>query len=72
MYTQSQSRDFIDDGREGNLEWIPINQLDNYDLVEDLPIILPKILKASHDNLPYSVHASYDNNDVLQMRFESE
>lgn len=73
VYTaQSQSRDFVDDGREGNLEWIPIKQLDNYDLVEDLPIILPKILESSSNNLPYSVHARYDENDVLQMRFVSE
>ncbi len=73
VYTAvSQSRDFVDDGREGTLEWIPINQLKNYDLVEDLPVILPKILASSSKYLPYSVHASYDENDTLQMRFATE
>lgn len=73
VYTAvSQSRDFVDDGREGTLEWIPIKRLDNYDLVEDLPIILPKILETTDFGAPYSVHASYDENDVLKMRFAIE
>lgn len=69
---QSDSRDFIDDGREGTLEWIAINQLNNYDLVEDLPIILPKILELSDNDSAYSVHVSYDTNDDIQMRFVVE
>lgn len=69
---QSDSRDFIDDGREGTLEWVAINQLDNYDLVEDLPIILPKILELSDNTPVYSVHVSYDQHDDIQMRFVLE
>ena len=65
----SENRDFVDDGREGNLEWIAVDKLDNYDLVEDLPLILPKILGMTETAPPYSVHVSYDENDDIQMRF---
>lgn len=73
VYTAySDSRDFIDDGAEGTLEWIPINALDQYDMVEDLPIILPKILGMSDNAPPYSVHVSYDEHDDIQMQFITE
>lgn len=73
VYTAtSQTRDFVDDGKEGTLEWIPITELNNYDLVEDLPIILPKIIGMSDTAPPYSVHVSYDENDDVQMRFVTD
>ncbi len=70
VYTaMSDSRDFVDDGKEGNLEWVSVDKLNEYDLVEDLPLILPKILGISETTPPYSVHVSYDENDDIQMRF---
>lgn len=70
VYTAtSQTLDFIDDSKEGTLEWISIDNLNNYDLVEDLPIILPKIIGMSDTAPPYSVYVSYDENDDMQMRF---
>jgi 8-oxo-dGTP diphosphatase len=70
VYTAiSDSRNFIDDGKEGNLEWIAVDALKDFDLVEDLPIILPKILEMSETAPPYSVHVSYDENDDIQMQF---
>jgi len=68
----SDSRDFVDDGKEGNLEWLPVDKLSDYDLVEDLPIILPKILTLTETSPPYSVHVSYDDNDDIQMKFVIE
>jgi 8-oxo-dGTP diphosphatase len=73
VYTAiSNSREFIDDSDEGTLEWIPIEQLNHYDLVEDLPLILPRILETSYGSAPFSVHVSYDENDEIVMRFVSE
>ncbi|MGJ3240480.1 MAG: NUDIX hydrolase [Anaerolineae bacterium] len=70
VYTAvSHHRQFVSDGREGTLEWVSIHALDQYDLVEDLPIILPKILTMSASTPPYSVHVSYDTNNEIQMRF---
>lgn len=70
VYTAiSDSRDFVDDGREGNLEWISLDKLADYDLVEDLPLILPRILDMTETSPPYSVHVSYDDKDDIQMQF---
>lgn len=66
---QSESREFTDDGREGTLHWIPINELENTDLVEDLPLILPRVLAMPNDAAPYFAHVSYDANDHIRMNF---
>ncbi len=53
---------------EGTLHWIPQSDVTQYDLVEDLPIILPRILNM--DSLaPLFVHVSYDDHDHIMMRF---
>jgi 8-oxo-dGTP diphosphatase len=68
----SASREITVETEEGRLEWIPISKLENYDLVEDLPLILPRILEMENTTPPYSVHVSYDENDTIQMRFVSQ
>jgi len=68
----SKSRDFVDDSDEGTLHWIPIADIEQYDLVEDLPLILPRILKMQSTDAPHFIHVSYDENDQIQMRFAGE
>ena len=68
----SQSREFESDEREGTLRWIPRQEVMNLDLVEDLPIILPRILNDSDCPTPLFVHASYDDHDELLMRFAED
>ncbi|MCA9913864.1 MAG: NUDIX domain-containing protein [Anaerolineae bacterium] len=65
----SDTRDFVDDGREGTLHWVPISKLENTDLVEDLPLILPRILAMRDDVAPYFAHVTYDENDQIVMNF---
>lgn len=73
VYTAiTDTREFSQASDEGTLEWVAINQLENYDLVEDLPLILPRILKVTEEVAPFSVHVSYDENDEIVMRFVSE
>jgi 8-oxo-dGTP diphosphatase len=67
----SASREFTDSGKEGTLHWIPTNKLEAYDLVEDLPLMLPRILAMEDNAPPFSVHVSYDEDDEIQMRFVS-
>ena len=43
---ESDSRD-VTANDEGTLHWIPQKDVSQFDLVEDLPIILPRILKQS-------------------------
>lgn len=70
VYTaMSDSREITVESDEGTLEWVPIAQLDQYDLVEDLPFLLPRLLAMPYSAPPYSVHVSYDADDQIQMRF---
>ncbi len=57
---------------EGTLYWVPINEIHQLKLVEDLEIILPKILEMNECTIPFSAHLSYDTNDQLVMRFFQE
>ena len=65
----SQVRDVLPDQNEGTLHWIPREEVLNLDLVDDLPIILPRIFNMKADAQPLFVHASYDSQDQLLMRF---
>ncbi len=67
----SQSRVVSHNTEEGTLHWIPQNEILNLELVEDLPVILPRILNTHHNEL-FFVHASYDENDHLVMQFANQ
>jgi 8-oxo-dGTP diphosphatase len=66
---QSNSREITVTSDEGTLHWMPIAQLSEYDLVEDIPLILPRIAIMQPDEPPYFAHVSYDDNDQIVMRF---
>lgn len=65
-------REITSDNREGTLHWIPRDKIAELDLVEDLPLILPRILTMLPTDPPLFVHASYDDHDHLQLRFAGE
>ncbi|MCA0453112.1 MAG: NUDIX domain-containing protein [Chloroflexi bacterium] len=67
---QTNSRDVISN-EEGTLHWLPRSEVLNYDLVEDLPIILPRILDENA-SFPFFIHVSYDEHDQIKMRFAGE
>ena len=54
---------------EGQLEWIDIHQLDRYPLVEDLHVILPRLLSMAPGDPPFSVLIDYDEKDKLRIHF---
>lgn len=54
---------------EGGLEWVPVRRLDAYPLVEDLKIILPRILEMKPGDAPFSALYEYDQQDQMQIRF---
>lgn len=64
---ESASREVIAND-EGTLYWIPKTDVNQYDLVEDLPIILPRVLNMNSTS-PHFIHVSYDQNDKIIMRF---
>ncbi len=59
----------VRDTPEGRLEWVPRSRLLDYDLVEDLPLILPRVLDMQPGEPPFFVHLSYDATDQVQLRF---
>ena len=54
---------------EGTLEWVARDQVTELDLVEDLPIILPRVLSMGADAVPFFAHYSYDEDDRLIVTF---
>ncbi|NWG16624.1 MAG: NUDIX domain-containing protein [Chloroflexi bacterium] len=67
----SDSREVTANG-EGTLHWIGHQDILQYDLVEDLPIILPRVLAMSADDPPLFIHLSYDERDVMRFRVAGE
>jgi 8-oxo-dGTP diphosphatase len=56
---------------EGKLEWIPRSRLLEVDLVEDLPMLLPRVLSLPDDAPPLFAHYGYDKEDQLVIRFNA-
>ena len=69
VYTAiSDARALQSDTDEGALHWVPRDKLDELDLVEDLPMLLPRVLDMKDDDPPYSAHVSYDGADKIVIR----
>jgi 8-oxo-dGTP diphosphatase len=54
---------------EGGIEWLPIQELADYPLVEDLVTLLPKVLSQKPGDPPISACYRYDADDQLVIRF---
>lgn len=57
--------------KEGTLEWIPVNALKNYLLVEDLPVLLRQVLSMKPGEPAFSARYYYDEKDKLVIEFGS-
>ena len=57
---------------EGSLEWVPINLVYSLPLVEDLPVLLPRVLAAHPGDLPFSAHYLYDSSNRLMILFRDQ
>jgi 8-oxo-dGTP diphosphatase len=55
--------------REGHPEWIPITAFRELPLVEDLPVLLPRVLSQTPGDPPFSAHTSYTEAGKMDMRF---
>ncbi len=55
--------------QEGELEWVPFNAIQNKDLVEDLPVLLPQVIHQSSADPPFSARYYYDEGDQLVVEF---
>ena len=66
----SDSRAIRHDCPEGKLEWIAQDRIMELDLVEDLPVLLTRILAMDADQPPIYAHVSYDACDNIVLRFQ--
>lgn len=64
----SDSRETID-GPEGTLHWVARDQTAALDLVEDVPLVLPRVLALADDAPPLYAHVSYDARDQIVLRY---
>ena len=56
---------------EGTLQWIPLTEVNHFDLVEDLPIILPRALESYQIDKPFCANYTYDLDGALTIHFSS-
>lgn len=66
---EALSRDFVN-SEEGTLEWVGLNAAYALDLVEDLPLFLPRLYGAEASNQPFSARVYYDAEDQMVMVFD--
>jgi 8-oxo-dGTP diphosphatase len=59
----------VNPSSEGSLEWVPFDQLEQRPLVNDLKILLPRILAQRGDQPPFSAKSFYDQNGRQIVRF---
>jgi len=54
---------------EGKLEWINLYDLDQVPLVEDLKVLLPRLMRMGPCDPPFSALYAYDEKDELRIHF---
>lgn len=54
---------------EGTLEWLPLADLSEYPLVEDVAILLRRIQKMQAGAPPFAARSFYDENGTLTVAF---
>jgi 8-oxo-dGTP diphosphatase len=54
---------------EGELDWIGLDALNEVLVVEDLPVLLPEVLKTRQGEPPFCARYHYDVEDRLQIQF---
>ncbi len=54
---------------EGQIEWVPFSETVDKDLVEDLPILLPRVLAHNVGDPPFAARSYYDGEDQLILEF---
>ena len=71
MKGNSESGDLLP-SEEGELEWVSFAEIQGKDLVEDLPVLLPRVLEAGKSDPPFSARYYYDRDEKLVVEFAVE
>ena len=55
--------------QEGTLEWVSLEGLEALPLVEDLKVLLPRVISWKPGNQPFFARSFYDQDDQLRVEF---
>ena len=69
MFTAQAASREIGASPDGTLEWWPIDRLPATEMVEDLPVLLPKALAMRPGAEPFFAAYRYDEHDRLVILF---
>jgi 8-oxo-dGTP diphosphatase len=72
IFTAQAASQVIGLSPEGTLEWWPVDHLPTADMVEDLPILLPKALNLAPAAPPFFAAYRYDDQDRLMISFAED
>jgi 8-oxo-dGTP diphosphatase len=57
-------------GPEGTLEWRPYTELEDLELVSDLPALLPRAIESYKGSAPFTALTSFDENGNPELTFD--
>lgn len=69
VFKGEYSKGEIQPSNEGSLEWHKMDEITSLPLVEDLTVILPRVLAMSPEGDPFSARSFYDEKEKLQLVF---
>jgi 8-oxo-dGTP diphosphatase len=69
VYRGEYQGDPITGSVEGSLEWIPIKEIEKVALVEDLPVIIPRVFQSRTSNEIFYARYYYNEEEELQIVF---
>jgi 8-oxo-dGTP diphosphatase len=72
VYRAEQSSGELRTSSEGQVEWVDAAQALALPLVEDLPVLLPRVLAQQPGMAPFAAQTSYDQYGTLVMRFAND
>lgn len=67
----STDREITVSSDEGTLHWVSRSELGELDLVEDLLLLLPRILDMRSTDTPLLGYVSYDDQDQIQLHYSN-
>lgn len=62
----------VKSSNEGRLEWVDLASLGDFDLVDDLPVLLPRALAVKAGHAPFSARSYYTEDGRLELVFAPE
>ncbi len=69
VFTALSATRQVTPSEEGTLEWVPCSNLPLDKVVEDLPLLLPRLLAMAPSDPPFFAAYSYDEADHLRVTF---